>query len=713
MKIISLMVTFMLISANFLHADKPADRRFGFRQPDGSTILLESHGDAFFHYRTTTDGHLVLTGPDGWICYAWFNEAGELVNSNVPVGHPAPDALLASSRIIPQDLILRLRQQRIARRLPSPVPPRLQSTRTPETDRYGLVILAEYKNVPFQYTREDFIDMLTKKDYDRFGALGSAAQYFDEQFGGQTNFHFDVSPIVTLPKSRAYYGANRNGQDERPEEMIATACKLADPHIDFSRYDSDHDGIVDNVFVFFAGGDEAENINPEECIWSHAYYIYSGDSKTDLVLDNVRIDRYACTSELTYRIKNTGKYHPELAGIGTFCHEYTHTFGLPDFYDTDYERSGGTAEAFWRTTSLMDGGNHNAEGNCPPYFNAVEREMLGLSVPVEIVESGSYTLEPIHLSGQCYRISTDNPDEYFLLECRYPEGWDRHCGGKGMLVYHIDRSDRPAGYSDSYQRELSAKERWSTYNEVNCRPRRQCAALLAANPASKEAEGVFWPQDRKTAIFGSDLKFWDGGESGVSLKNIRLEGKNIRFDATVSADKLFPTEVKTAVFMTSAIIDFKTRQEVSKVLIKRGIPGHGNDPSTDLEITPYAPEKFSVRLENLKPDTKYIVTLVIQDQNAGTISMNFKTLQPTVLSYLPLKEIQGRYSDGHFEKGSGIPLEVVSPEIPVKVNWTFDGIPVKTGPDHRFHPERSGPLKAEIYYKNGRKDTVIREIKID
>ena len=58
-----------------------------------------------------------------------------------------------------------------------------------------------------------------------------------------------------------------------------------------------------------------------------------------------------------------GKTHEFISGIGTFCHEYSHTLGLPDFYDTDYEDNGGVAAGMWTATSLMDGGNYNNLGN--------------------------------------------------------------------------------------------------------------------------------------------------------------------------------------------------------------------------------------------------------------------------------------------------------------------------------------------------------------
>ena len=221
--------------------------------------------------------------------------------------------------------------------------------------------------------------------------------------------------------------------------MVMEACKLADEKIDFKKYDQDGDGEVDNVFVFFAGLDEASGAE-EDHIWSHAWFIMDGAGE-DLFLDGVRINRYACAAELEGNTYDKSY----MTAIGTFCHEYSHTLGLPDFYDTDYPE-GGFAAALWLCTSLMDGGNYNNNGNTPPYFNAIEREILELSQPVVISEPGTYEMLPIN-KGTYYRINTTTENEYFLLEYRDNSLWDKYIGGSGVLVYHIDKSTKDAGYS--------------------------------------------------------------------------------------------------------------------------------------------------------------------------------------------------------------------------------------------------------------------------
>lgn len=523
-----------------------------YTQPDGSTFRGYVRGDEFCHFRTTESGRIIARDADGWWCYASYDEAG---NINVSGTHVSAANAAASTFSIGSGRQFYPKASERRRVFNETVErkPWMRNFLTQEGSatksgaaakpKHGIIILAAFKDVPFKYSREYFVNMLTKNGYSYNGATGSALDYFNDQFGGLVDFRFDVSEVVTLPENRKYYGGNnRKGDDKNPEQMIIDACKLASENgTDFSKYDDDNDGYVDNVFVFFSGEDEADG-SDEDCIWSHAYYIESGAGKS-LTLNGKRIDSYACTSELTPEVVEygggyavTGKY--VLAGIGTFCHEHSHTFGLPDLYDTDYELSGGQAEALWRSTGLMDGGNMNNNGNTPPNYNAIDRECLGLGEPVMLTD-GPHEIEPINTDGTYYRIDTGTPDEYFLLECRDNKAWDRHIGGKGLLVYHIDKSDNQAGKSDNYGKILTAAERWNYYNEVNCRPDRQCADLIEADPnvvgQARSKGGSFSPDDSQiAAIFfpsgshnklnsANGLACWNTKESPVEISNIKIQ----------------------------------------------------------------------------------------------------------------------------------------------------------------------------------------------
>ena len=316
--IIHILAAMIAMAAATALSDAAPARRgpITLRQPDGYSFTAVLRGDEFGHILKTMDGCAIIQDEDGYYCYAVFDADGSRHSSGVRVGTDTPGDVLAASRQIPYGQIAALaaaNRMAVQNLGEEPLTRRIMKAQgmmsddgTPLTrsdgslsntiEKHGLVILAQFSDVPFTYTREDFIRMLTQSRYSVNGATGSALDYFNDQFGGAWEFSFDVSSIVTVSKSYRYYGQNRNnenGTDAYPAEMVKEACILADDEIDFSGYDDDRDGTVDNIFIFYAGPDEAEGAGDFH-IWSHSWYLSSGTGRS-LSLDGVKIDRYACT----------------------------------------------------------------------------------------------------------------------------------------------------------------------------------------------------------------------------------------------------------------------------------------------------------------------------------------------------------------------------------------------------------------------------------
>lgn len=411
-----------------------------------------------------------------------------------------------------------------------------------------LVIFAEYEDQRCYYTLDQLKNMLTEPGYKFENSKGSAKEYLDAQLGG--NMEFTVLGIVRAPKDREYYGENDGSRlDIHAGEFIADVCSLAaqqNPEVDFKQFDSDGDGIVDQVFVFYAGEDEAQQAGQKHggYMWSHSGTLAGSDYGKMLDLGNVKINRYACSAEQYMIYTSASEYTTKLAPIGTFCHEYLHCLGLSDCYDTDYEKSGGTSAGLWRTTSIMDSGNYNNNGCLPPHLNVIDREILGITEPEEL-QSGNYSTTPAGTAGSRYfKISNPNDkDEYYLLECRdAAEGtYDQFIGGSGMLVYHIDRSAKYSTRSDVYGKDITSYQRWAVYNEVNCRPDHQCADLIEADSrkdadvqssAFADIKGIFFPYAGASALGGDakiPLKFWDGTTSAMAITAIKFENGLLSF----------------------------------------------------------------------------------------------------------------------------------------------------------------------------------------
>ncbi|MCM1198064.1 MAG: M6 family metalloprotease domain-containing protein, partial [Clostridium sp.] len=562
--------------------------------------------------------------------------------------------------------------------------------------------------------KEDFNQLLNASGYK---GSGCAMDYFNDQFHGTVEFTFDVSDIVTLPGNRESYGGNDEGGDDKdPAKMIYDACRLADSSIDFSRYDDDGDGYVDNVFVFFAGEDEADGAD-EDCIWSHAWYLTYGGY--NLKLDGVTIDRYACTSELARVYTANNSYTTELAGIGTFCHEYSHTLGLPDLYDTDYDENG-EAAGLWHWTALMDGGNMNNDGNTPPYYNCIDRELTGISEP-ETIAPGEYTLEPININGRYLKIPTSNSKEYFLIECRGNDGWDKYIGysansGSGLLVYHIDRTNSRI---------------WTSYNSVNANASHQYADLIEADKRPDridtmsdfqykrytfDVSGIFFPQGSNVLSSATHPSFrtWSGNELQYSLSDITLNGDgSVSFKVNADND-IIPQaqDIVSETFPDAAIIQWESDYGINSTAYVTYSEKNSQE-RTVVEVAPYSGKSYSLTLEGLKPQTTYSVEICYRSESGKegkTVTHTFMTQRIPSVSY-PYIHIGGT---GIYSAGSRIPLRVYNASEAASIGWELDGKTAMPSEDGYFYLEEQGThsLKATVNYDGGAKDIIIRQITV-
>lgn len=303
----------------------------------------------------------------------------------------------------------------------------------------GLVILVEYTDVKFKDSdpQKLFDDIANKANYTSGSFCGSVKDYFLAQSRGQFELDFDVVGPVQLAHNMAYYGGNNSyGEDSAPEEMVVEGCKAIDSQVNFADYDWDGDGEVDQVYVIYAGYGEAENANMPNTVWPHEWQL-SGTYNT-LYLDGVKIDTYACSSELN----GNGR----VGGIGTMCHEFSHCMGIPDMYDTSYSGNFGMGPF-----DLMDYGSYNMDGYQPCGYTGYERAISGWISPVEIRKgdelevSGMKALED---GGETYKlINSGNENEYFMVDNRQCSGWDEGLPASGVLITHVDYDPKVWNYN--------------------------------------------------------------------------------------------------------------------------------------------------------------------------------------------------------------------------------------------------------------------------
>jgi M6 family metalloprotease-like protein len=419
-------------------------------QPDGSSLTIRLHGDEFGHFRTTEDGFKIKKNNKGYFVYDLKNSTSvdkttEIIARDASKRSPTEmrilQAIKASNEDLSGNVVPNKRSKTFGIQRITKVQRAFPIIGTPKS----LVILVNFSNksyiVPTPKTA--FTNLLNQSGYTDNGATGSARDYFMSASYGKFAPQFDVVGPYTLPQNMAYYGANdSNGDDQNPQQLVIDACTLANnAGLDFSQYDVDNDGFVDNVFIYYAGYNEAEDVQEimPNLIWPHRWSLANYNTK----FDGKTVFDYACTSELN------GTSGSTMCGIGTFCHEFGHVLGLPDYYHTEADKN--TLNE-WH---IMDSGAYNNQGRTPPTYSVYDRFFLGWLTPEQIDTPNDYSLLPIYqgttqpvntnqqaylLSATTHNLDGDNPSptEFFMIEYRKKTGWDYYLPSEGMFIWHID-----------------------------------------------------------------------------------------------------------------------------------------------------------------------------------------------------------------------------------------------------------------------------------
>lgn len=464
-------------------------------QPDGSVITIQLHGDEYCHW-ITCDGQMVEKGEDGYF-------------RKVSSGYAPFNFELARAKNAPQKISGKITNGR----------------------NHFLVVLVNFSDLKFSVSdpNEAFSAMLNGENYTTNGATGSAAKYFSDNSASAFQPTFDVVGPVTVSKGYSYYGAStRTANDAHASLAFYEAVRELDATVDFSQYDIDGDGLVDNIFFYFAGHNEAEGASSDH-IWPHQTdFRGMNEPGTNLSVDGKTLSRYACSSELKgYSGKN-------MSGIGTFCHEFSHVLGLLDFYDTDYETNG---EAYGMGPfSLMSNGNYNNNGNTPPALTGIERNTLGWMKEItEWTEPGEKTVPDI-MDNQAFMTGTYNDGEFFVYESRGGNVWDSYIGSgvKGLLIYHVDRS---SGTVDG----KSISSLWSS-NKINAYGSHPCCQI---EPSSGKfvlsPDRITYPGAGKVTSFDenspSPMVDWSGSQTGRAISNIVYSGDKVSLTVGVASGK--------------------------------------------------------------------------------------------------------------------------------------------------------------------------------
>ena len=499
MKKLILLAAMLLLGAFTALYAVPANKaKFKYTQPDGTVIVLQNHGDEYYHWTTNEAGEIVEKGADGFY-------------------RPSVSAKEHMAQLS------RARLQRNGRNRAA-----WSSWDNPHPTNFGerkvLCIIAAWSDLPFTvddpHTRFD--NMLNQEGYSYNGAIGSVRDYYIDNSLGQYIPSFDVYGPVTLSQPMDYYSGGHGDMNEyKVYEAISEAYEMLKDQIPIDDYDTDGDGFVDMILFYYPGTNPAEG-GLATNIWPHQSNTGGGEAFGDL--GTKKFNRYFCTSELRGTEKSNS-----MCPIGTTCHEFGHSLGLPDFYDVNYAETG-----YNRNTTdehdLMCSGSYNDEGRRPPYLSAVERNMLGWMPPMEELSPGDYELGPVQ-QDKGYIVQAPEDGEYYVLETRNGDKWDSYLSyinQCGLLIYHVDQSgayDVSAAY-EGFE-GLTGNDLWTYTNYINAFGGHPCYYLVRSHCGSYS----YPDKEGNTKHYFTD---WSGQATGTILSNIAFDGTKASFTISQS-----------------------------------------------------------------------------------------------------------------------------------------------------------------------------------
>lgn len=554
-----------------------------YTQPDGTTIDVVIKGDETCHWYESLSGDLLEPLADGSL-----TAAGNEYSARVK------DA----------------RHNRDARRV--------YTTYPTLGKRKALVILVQYTDKSMTFGQSRFDDMLNMPGYSEGGATGSAADWFVDNSAGRFTPEFDVYGPVTLSNATSYYGGN---DDAYAHLMVSEAIKSLDSTVDFSQYDCDGDGWVDNVYVFYAGRGEADG-GGTNTVWPHSSNLYNKGVR--LSVDGVAIGAYACSNEISE--------YGTLVGIGTFCHEFCHVLGLPDLYCTDDDSTCPTP-GYW---SVMDHGNYNNRGRTPCNMSAYERLSLGWCEPTVIDGDARLRLESIE-SNMAYRMNTtDNNDEFFILENRRASGWDAYLPSAGMLVWHVD-------YDKTY---------WDK-NTVNNTATHQRVDLVEADntPSTNgDAGDVFPGRSNVTTLTLTD---WQGRTLSPTFSSIALSNGVVTLNAGSGGSEAPAASAPEASVIEDnyAVFSLKQLDAANRYVAYLTTDVDGRSRAVAQYYGVDIDNVNSVRFDNLTPSTTYNLWVAVKSGitiGAPSTTLSFTTLKPGITYATPVLNAGTEITDHSF-----------------------------------------------------------------
>ena len=401
----------LLYSIQLLWATNAYPGIITIQQPDGSLVECYVKGDENANWHEDLDGYSITKNESGVWVYAESVDGNFLVPGNRIFGQDLPP-LNIKKHLKPAPIYSYEYGSNI----------NLNALRS---DIFQLpVIYFGFFDMPLTIPISDIDSLFNQQGYecDLNPGSGSFRDYWEEASYGQFTPSAQIMGPYTSMLPHSFFGSNLS----RIRELMRTMIDQAEAEgVNWSQFDNDGDGEVDNVAFIHAGqgGEQGDPAN----IWSRRMSL----NNEAVTYDGVFINNCIIVPEIQFNGSIL-----DIVAIGVIAHEFGHALGLPDLYDTDYSSRG------VGNLALMSHGMWgNGAGICyPSSVSAWCKSEMGWSNVIEISPGQTnIALEQSYTNNTIYRVNNIyDESEYWLIENRQQNGTDVGMPEPGLLFWHID-----------------------------------------------------------------------------------------------------------------------------------------------------------------------------------------------------------------------------------------------------------------------------------
>ena len=511
-----------------------------------------------------------------------------------------------------------------------------------------------YSDKTQDYYGEQWVGTKLTDHYELyFGDGYSLANYYDELSMGAFHFvpiEFDVMPenspvpngmievVLDIPHPSA------SGDAQGSITKIFSAC---DPYIDFSKLDKNGNGKIDEmelgVLILNSGADASSSsgrTGGNSGAPRFYFEVWGTSQSLNAYLDGVSFSK----------VSNVGEYKTvgNILPIGVPTHELAHNLGAEDLYDRNVNATGGTISGWPRAYyfSLQCNGNNCGYGSMPSYLDPYQRIYLGWAEE-RVVEDGVYTIYSTCTDKYTVlRVNTPDPDEYYLIEIRLKEGFEKNLTSGdsegGIMVWHIDEEINRKYFIDGMASSSYADASTGLRHDPGIVPLfrgsfdKAGRYMTSTNPSDPF---YYLSDDVSTAVFNSGIFHsvtngtqslnsypddWEGKENfNLKIEVLSEPGQEMTIKITTERRDFAP--VLTATY-SEKTYDSITVQGVIETLNNAEISDYGIMLATDPEFQNIVGVKaaevieddsFTATFDGLTEDTRYYYKVYVLSDNGN------------------------------------------------------------------------------------------------